>query len=100
MSQLESDKQHDKGKMIMINSCLFADVMELANRFDYINDSTEQIANSADSFEVRKAIHDTLSCMKTESIESIFKYNKIDELHRAVCIMIAKRNESGTVVLI
>ena len=84
----------------MINSCLFADVLELANRLDYVNDSTDQIANSTDSVYMKQAIHDVLSCMKTESIESIFKYNKIGEFHRAVCIMLAKRNEGGTVVLI
>lgn len=84
----------------MINSCLFADVIELANRFDFISDSTEQIANSTDSVYMKQAIHDALSCMKTETIESIFKYNKIGEFHRSVCIMLAKRNESGTVVLI
>lgn len=84
----------------MINSCLFADVMALADRFDYINDSTNQISKSSDSFELKKAIHDTLSCMRTETIESIFEYNKIEDFHRSVCIMLAKRNENGTVVLI
>jgi hypothetical protein len=84
----------------MINSCLFADVMALANRLDYVNDSVNQISNANDSFELRKAIHDTLSCMKTETIESIFQYNKISDFHRSVCIMLANRNENGTVVLI
>jgi len=84
----------------MINSCLLSDVMALADRFDYINDSTNQISKSSDSFELKKAIHDTLFCMRTETIESMFEYNKIEDFHRAVCIMIAKRSENGTVVLI
>jgi hypothetical protein len=84
----------------MINSCMFADVLALAGRLDYVNDCVNQIANTNDSFELRKLIHDTLSCMKTETIESMFEYNKISDFHRVVCIMLAKRNENGTVVLI
>lgn len=84
----------------MINSCMFADVLTLASRLDYVNDCVNQIVNTNDSFEFRKALHDTLSCMKTETIEALFQYNKLDELHRVVCIMLAKRNENGTVVLI
>jgi hypothetical protein len=84
----------------MINSCMFADVLALAGRLDYVNDCVNQIPNTNDSFELRKLIHDTLSCMKTETIESMFEYNKISDFHRVVCIMLAKRNENGTVVLI